>query len=313
MSIQIPGYLQWVAYLVGSQWPKGDEDAMYRIGSAWHNSSEQISALIPELNRIRSSTTMVLTGQTAEAADQQFKLLSDGNASVEKLAAAMGALGDLASATGKNIEHTKLQILTSLAIAAFEISWALAQTAATLGASEAEIPVIEESTIAAIRQAATELMKDIMVDLGETMTKTTVSRIVKKSLVKTAEGVGQDLFIQAVQAANGHQVGINWEETAEVALADATGGAAQGAVSVYGKRVLKSVSMNSYVQGELVGYSSGVVKQVVGSVATGKPIDPISLLGSPIKSAITGGIRGGRGATVSTALECVSEGSEGSE
>jgi hypothetical protein len=308
MSIQIPGCLQWVAYLVGSAWPKGDEDAMYRIGNDWHNSSEQISALIPELNRIRSSTTAVLQGQTAQAADQQFKLLFDGKTSVGTLATAMGALGDLAAGTGKNIEHTKLEILTSLAIAAFEISWALAQTAATLGASDdVEILLIEESTIAAIRQAVTEGMRDIMVDLGETMTKTTVSRIVKKALVKMAEGVGQDLFVQAVQDADGHQVGINWAETEKVALANATGGAAQGAVSILGKRVLNSVSMNPYLQGELVGYSSGVVKQVVGSLAEGKAIDPLSLLGSPIKSGITGGIRGGAGATVSTAADSVAE------
>jgi hypothetical protein len=309
MSIEIPGYLQWVAYLVGSQWPKGDEDAMYRIASAWHNSSEQMSALIPELNRIRSSTMTVLQGQTAGAADQQFKLLFDGNASVDKLASAMGALGDLAAADGKSIEGTKLQILTSLAIAAFEISYALAQTAATAAVSDAEILIIDESTIAAIRRAVTGAMKDILVDLSETMTKTTVSRIVKKALVKTAEGVGQNLFVQAVQDANGHQVGINWGETEKVALADATGGAAQGAVSIVGKSILKNVSMNPYLQGELVGYSSGVAKQVVGSVATGKPIDPVSLLGSPIKSAITGGIRGGGGTTVSTARENVSEGS----
>lgn len=310
MGIQIPGYLQWVAYLVGSQWPKGDEDAMYRIGNHWHNSSEQISALIPELNRIRSSRAAVLQGETAEAVDQQFKLLLDGDTSVDKLATAMGALGDLAAGTGKNIERTKLQILTSLAIAAFEISWALAQTAATLGASDAEILLVEESTIAAIRQAVTELMSDIMVDLGKAMTKTTVSRIVKKSLVKMAEGVGQDLFVQAVQDADGHQVGINWEETEKVALGSATGGAAQGAVSILGKGVLKGVSMNPYVQGGLVGYSSGVVKQVVGSLAEGKSIDPVSLLGSPIKSGITGAIRGGGGATVSTAPDSVAEDSE---
>jgi hypothetical protein len=310
MSIQIPGYLQWVAYLVGSQWPQGDEDAMYRIGSDWNNSSEQVSALIPELNRIHSSTMTVLQGQTAGAADQQFKLLFVGNASVDKLATAMGALGDLAAATGKNIERTKLQILASLVIAAFEISWALAQTAATLGASvvsDVEILLIEESAIAAIRRTLTELMGDIMVDLGETMAKTTVSKIVKKSLAKVAEGVSEDLFVQAVQDANGHQVGINWGETAKIALVDAAGGAAQGAVSVLGKRVLKGVSMNPYLQGELVGYSSGVVKQVVGSVAEGKPIDPVSLLGAPIKSAITGGIRSGGGTTISTVPESIAE------
>jgi len=310
MSIQIPGYLQWVAYLVGSQWPDVDEDAMERIGGDWHNSREQMSALIPELNRICSSTMTVMQGQTAVAADRQFKLLFDGDASMDKLVSALGALGDLAASTGKRVEYAKLQILTSLAIAAFEISWAMAQTSATLGASSAEILIIERCTLATVRRVVAELMKDILVDLSEAMTKTTVHRIVKKSVVKTAEGVGQDLFIQGAQGANRHQVGINWAQTEKVAQANATGGAAQGAVSILGKGMSQSVSMNPYLEGGLVGYGSGVAKQVVGSAATDKPIDPVSLFGSPIKSAITGGIRGGRAATTTTAPEKVSEGSE---
>src|SRR6185437_14497247 len=94
----------------------------------------------------------------------------------------------------------------------------------------------------------------------------------------------------------------------KVALANAFGGAAQGEVSVVGKRTLKRVSMSPVLQGELVSYGSGVAKQVVGSVATGEKIDPVSLLGGPIKSAVTGGIRGGGGTTtVSTATEGVAE------
>lgn len=305
MSIQIPSDLQWVAYLLGDEWPEGDEDEMDRMGSDWHSSSEQVLALIPELNWTLSRTMEVLQGQTARAAEQQFNLLFRGNASVAKLAEAMRALGDLAVGTAKGIVHTKLQISTSYAIAAFEISYAEAQTAATLGSSEAEIPIIKEFTIAAIRQAITKCKNDILVDLGKTMTKTNVSRIAKKSAVKTAEGVGQDLFIQAVQDGS-----INWKETEKVALSNATGGAAQGAVSVVGKRMLKNVSMNRVLQGELIGYSSGLVKQVAGSVATGKKIDTVSLLGAPIKSAITGGIRGGGGARVTAAPESVSEGAE---
>ncbi len=152
VTLQIPGPLQWVSYLVGSQWPKGDEDAMYRIGGEWGDRAEQLRDLIPELNRMRASTSAVLQGVTAGAADKQFAMLFDGDATVDKLADAMAALGELAESTGKNIEYTKLQILTSLAIAAFEISWALAQTSVTFGASAAEIPLIEVTTTAAIRR-----------------------------------------------------------------------------------------------------------------------------------------------------------------
>lgn len=295
VTIQIPGYLQWVSYLVGSEWPKGDEDAMCRIGHAWHSQAKDMTALIPELNRVRASTMSALHGQTAEAADKQFKLLFDGNASVDKLAEAMAALGDLAEGTGKNIEYTKLQILTSLAIAALEISWALAQTSVTFGASAAEIPVIEGCTSAAIRQAVSMLLKDIMTDLGEAMTKTMVHRIVKKAGVEMAEAVGQDLFIQSVQQANGHQKGFDWKQTELVAASNAAGGAAQGTVSLVGRRVLG----DSTVKGAVVGYASGMAKKVTGSLVTGKDIDIVSVLGSA-STAATGAIRGGRAGRTAT-------------
>lgn len=218
MSIQIPGYLQWVSYLVGSEWPQGDEDAMFRIGDHWRSNSYQMTGIVPELNRMRQSTRAVLQGMTAGAADKQFSLLFDGDASVEKLAKAMAALGDLSDGTGRNIEYSKLQILTSLAIAAFEIAYALAQSAVTAGASTLEIPVIEGFTMASIRQVTSYLMKRILVDLSNTLKDTAVKQILKKSLIKTAEGSGQEVFIQLVQHANGHQQNFNWTQLEHVVV-----------------------------------------------------------------------------------------------
>ncbi|MGV0809471.1 WXG100-like domain-containing protein [Mycolicibacterium setense] len=299
MTLQIPGPLQWVSYLVGYQWPQGDEDAMYRIGGQWGDRAEQLRDLIPELNRMRASTSSVLQGVTAGAADKQFALLFDGDASVDKLADAMAALGTLAESTGKNIEYTKLQILTSLAIAAFEISWALAQTSVTFGASAAQIPLIEASTSAAIRQVVSMLLKDIMTDLGKAMTKTTVHRIIKKAGVEAAEALGQEVFIQGVQQSKGHQNGVDWNRLGVVALANTVGGATQGTVSIYGQRALG----NSALKGAAVGYVAGMSKKVTGSLVTGQPIDPVSILGS-VPTAVTGGVRGraaARSTTASTA------------
>jgi hypothetical protein len=287
MTLQIPPALAWVSYLVGSQWPEGDEDAMFRIGDDWHASALDMTGLIPELNRMRSSTMSALQGVTAGEADEQFRLLFDGDASVEKLAEAMIALGDLARGTGKNIEYTKLQILTSLAIAAFEISWALAQTSVTAGASAAQIPIIEGTTSAAIRQVISMLLRQIMTDLGGAMRRTMVHRIVKKAGVETMEGVGQELFIQSIQQANGHQTTFDWNKVGVVAAANAAGGAAQGTVSDVGRRVLG----DSTLKGAVVGYGAGMAKDVAGSVATGQPIDIVSVLGSA-STAATGAVRG---------------------
>jgi hypothetical protein len=300
VSLQIPASLQWASYLVGSKWPKGDEDAMFRIAEDWRTAAEELVVLMSELNRVRSSILSALQGQTADAVDEQFSLMFDGNASVERLAEAMAALGDLAEATGRNIEHTKLQILTSLAIAAFEISWALAQTSATFCASAAEIPVIEGCTSAAIRQAVSRLLAQIVSDLGKAMTKTAVSRIVKKAGVETSEAVGQALFIQGVQRADGHVKTFDWHDLGVVALANGAGGAAQGTVSLIGRRILG----DSALKGAAVGYTSGVAKKMAGSLATGEDIDIGSVLGSA-STAATGAIRGGRGGARSTAPRAV--------
>jgi hypothetical protein len=287
VTLQIPGYLQWVSYLVGSEWPNGDEDAMFRIGNEWRSRADDMTSLIPDLNRMRASTMTALQGLTAGEADDQFTLLFDGEASVDRLAEAMAGLGNLSDGAGKNIEYTKLQILTSLAIAAFEISWALAQTSVTGGASAAQIPVIEATTSTAIRQTVSALLRRIMTDLGNTMRTTMVHRIVKKAGVETAEGVGQELFIQGIQRANGHQEGFDWNRVGVVAAYNAAGGAAQGTVSDVGRRVLG----DSTVKGAVVGYGAGMAKKVAGSVATGQPIDPVSVLGSA-PTAATGAIRG---------------------
>jgi hypothetical protein len=287
VSLQIPAYLQWVSYLVGSQWPKGDEDAMFRIGSEWRTQADEMTGLIPELNRMRSATTSALQGVTAGSADDQFRLLFDGDASVDKLAAAMATLGDLTDATGKKIEYTKLQILTSLAIAAFEISWALAQTSVTAGASAAQIPIIEVTTSAAIRQVVSTLLRNIITDLGTAMSKTMVQRIIKKAGVETTEAVGQELFIQSIQQANGHQNGFDWNKVGVVAAANSVGGAAQGTVSIVGQRTLG----DSTLKGAVVGYGAGMAKKVAGALATGQPIDIVSVLGSA-PTAATGAVRG---------------------
>ncbi|MCV7283251.1 hypothetical protein H7J88_26800 [Mycolicibacterium flavescens] len=296
MTIEIPAALQWVSYLVGSQWPQGDEDAMYRIGEAWHTAAQDIAVLVPDLDVARKRTMTALHGLTADVAQDEFAMLFDGDASVEALAEAMAALGDLAEQTGKNIEYTKLRILTSLAIAAAEIAWALAQTSVTAGASAAQIPIIQGCTAAAIRQAVAMLLRDIVSGLGSALRKTMVHRIVKKSGVETTEAVGQELFIQSIQRANGRQDTFDWNKVGRVASANAAGGAAQGTVSDVGRRLLG----DSTLKGAVVGYGAGMAKYATGAMATGQPVDTVAMLGAA-STAATGAVRGRAAARNDTA------------
>lgn len=298
MGIEIPGPLQWVAYLTGSEWPQGDETAMFRIGDDWRSASGDLAALIPDLNRVRSETLSVLMGETADAAEEQFAMLFDGDYSVDKLAEAMSALGDLADNAGTEIEYTKLQVLTSLAIAAAEIAYALACSPPTFGASLAWIPVTEAATMLTVRQLVAMLLRQIVQRLGEAMTKTLVKRLIKEGLQELAVGLGQELAIQGYQAAAGHRDGIDWKQAGVVGAASGIGGAAASPVGHGLGRALghSDNAIAGSLKGALSGYGAGVVGNVAGTVATGGDLDAVSIFGGAASSAGSGGVHGARGA-----------------
>ena len=59
---------------------------MFDLGEKWRASAAELAELVPDLNRVRAETLSVLAGQTGTAAQDQFKLLFDGDYSVDKLA-----------------------------------------------------------------------------------------------------------------------------------------------------------------------------------------------------------------------------------
>ena len=103
-------------------------------------------------------------------------MLFDGDASVDKLADGMSGLGDLARDTGAQIQSSKLNILSSLAIAAAEIAYELAMADWTFGASLAWIPVVEAITIAAIKAVLARLWRRLVAALAQAFTKTGVDQ-----------------------------------------------------------------------------------------------------------------------------------------
>lgn len=296
MTIQIPGYLQWVSYLTGSEWPQGDEDAMRRIGDYWRDAAEDLSDLIPDLNRVRSETLSVLMGETADAAEEQFAMLFDGDYSVDKLSQAMSALGDLADGAGTEIEYTKLQILTSLAIAAAEIAWALAAAPETFGGSLGLIPVTEAATMMAVRQIVAMLLRQLVKKLGEAMTKTLVRRLLREAAQEVAIGLGQELAIQGFQAAQGNRDGIDWKQAGIVAAASGIGGAVGSPVGEGLTRAMgrSDNPVTNALKGALSGYGAGIAGNVAGTLGTGGDLDAVSIFGGAASSAATGGVHGAK-------------------
>ncbi|MGH3723707.1 MAG: DNA/RNA non-specific endonuclease [Mycobacterium sp.] len=286
MTIEIPGWLQWVSYLAGSEWPEGDEDAMQRLKAAWQASANEFRDLIPETNRVRAETTQAVIGQSANAIDAEFAKLFDGDYSLEKLAQALEAIGEMAGAHGTEIQYTKMLVLSTLAIAAVQISFAIAAAPETLGGSLAEVPVVEAVTITTIRQLAASLLKRILETAAEAFTKTAVKRLVKSVGIQLAIAGGQDFGIQALQNALGTRHGYDVNRLIDTAVAS-TVGAATGHMIAPGlsRLIARGNSPFSRVASSVVrGYSTGVGANVAGTAALmtyrdGVTFDPTMIFG----------------------------------
>ena len=234
-DIEIPAELQWVSYLAGDSWPQGSESGMRRVNEYYSVAAAGSLDLIPELNRVRSETLSVLFGDTAQAAEQHFALLFDGDLAVDKLADAVAALGDVAAYLGSEIEYSKLSIVFALAVAAREISRALAMSGSTGGSSVAQIPIFEAVTASTIRQAAASSMRRAAAKVRDMLARTTVKQLVVRGRSGAFEELLQTAGIEgAVAGFQGQDYLLNPDRLLLNAVAAPIGGgAAWGQLGAY--------------------------------------------------------------------------------
>ena len=303
MSIDIPPALQWISYLAGSKWPQGDEDGLWRIGEHWHASASEMSDLIPDLNRVRNETMSVITGETANTAEQEFAKLFDGDYSVDKLVEAMSALGETARQAGTQVEASKIEILVGLGMAAAEILYAIAMAPWTFGASMAWIPAIEAITMAAVRMLFNQLMRALVRRAVEALTKTAVARLVREVAKETAQEIAEELItnlaIQQYQIDKGHKDKIDWSDVGNAAKGAAAGGAAAGAFHGPAFGALGGKHGNGGIGNAFAGagasYGAEVVAGVAGALAAGSNLDAGEIFAGGALGGLSGGIESSHG------------------
>jgi hypothetical protein len=300
MDIEIPPWLYWVAYLAGSQWPgpPASETGCWRDAGYLHAAASQLEALIPELGRVRAQTQAVLSGQTAQATDEQFAKLFDGQYSVDKLVDALNASGDLAENIGTEIQYAKLSIITTLGIAAASIIFALANSEWTLGGSLAEIPIAELLAENSIREVVSMMIDRIEAALASALTKTMVQRLLVEGVVSAGIGAGQELAIEGFQVAEGHRNGIDVGQVLNSALSMGVAGMAGGLVghgvgAVLGE-VLGAEGTAGIVKNALTGLSSAQAANVAGTLAGGGQVGAGTFLGGAI-GLVHGSLHGDSG------------------
>ncbi|AFU05413.1 hypothetical protein [Nocardia brasiliensis] len=296
MSITLPSELHWLGWVAGSDWPDGDEDKMWAIAADWRGAAREIRRLLPDLASAEHATIRAYPwGEGIEAMTAALGELAHGPESLEQLADILEQVAESADALGAEIEYTKILVISSLAMLAFEIAaaWVFPPTA----------PLVEAAAIGVTRLAVRLLGQRAVSAIARFAAKTGLAALAKFSakhiVFSTVLGAGQDLAIQGYQVGAGHRKDIDWNRVGTTAYTAAAAGAVGGpAGGLLGKAAGKVPGgrITNGLKGAAVGAGAGMIGAVgawgVGGIANGWTWDPRMLTGGAAYGVLVGGSKG---------------------
>ncbi|MDZ7913201.1 MAG: hypothetical protein U5O16_15415 [Rhodococcus sp. (in: high G+C Gram-positive bacteria)] len=194
MGLEIPGWLQAVASVaVGSDWPQGDETALWRLGDAWSGAADRIEASAAAGGYGLQAVLASIDGQAGDSLSRYWSEAGGVAEVFERLSSAAAELGRSCTDTGTDIEYTKLSILAALSALALEIAAMVAAAVPTLGVSTAGVVAAEVATTLTVRMLLQQLLM----------------RVIEAAAVEAAAAVFSGLAIQLGQMSMDHRRSID--------------------------------------------------------------------------------------------------------
>lgn len=185
MSLHWPSDLAWLTYVVGSEWPEGDEDKMFAMAQAWLNAADAMEKqLVPALGEVHNRAMLgYQAGQGHDAISLELRKLISGDNSIDQLAKDFQQVGTSTRHAATTLEETKLMIIVAISMLAAQIigAWLWPPTA----------PAVEAAAIGATRAAVyrvTNRALDLIAEIpgiGEFLVK------VLRYLPKVSDGPGK--------------------------------------------------------------------------------------------------------------------------
>ncbi|MCP9950806.1 WXG100 family type VII secretion target [Actinomadura madurae] len=268
MGLEIPEPVQWLSWIIGSDWPEGDETAMRRCAEAWTTAGTEINELIEDLNQTASDVRTALDSGAADAFSQKWdQWVSTDPQILTKLAESCGQLAEMLDGGALDIEYAKYMFIALLIVTAIEIAYLIAAAFATFGASTAAIPAVEAGAQVASRTIFQRLL--------EWLSQRLLGAILRGAAFGALEGGGLDLLVQGVQIAQGNRDGVDWKKTGSALLDGAIGGAISGGI---GHGFGKIPGLNGPADSAMSGMVRGMVRdgaaEAVSGVAAPSPPPP---------------------------------------
>ncbi|WP_109525434.1 MULTISPECIES: sigma factor-like helix-turn-helix DNA-binding protein [Nocardia] len=307
----IPGWLQHLEWVAGTDWPEGNEDLMWAMEDSLKAVADRLrNRGYPAIDTAISALLVAYpAGDGREQIERDLKKVRTGPGSVEDLAIYFDALADAAGGFGTQISSNKWNGIISLGWLAAELAYA---SLFGPGAPFAQAGAIF-ATQRAFRWMGGRLLTFIGTLVGRMaisegakfIVKKVVYEIVQEALVEVFQGTVQELTVQGIHVAGGHQDGFDWGQVGFNAGISAIAGGAGGATGfgmnpLVSRTGLSDRGWGGALRGAMVGAGAGAGGAIAAWAATGFitkqwEFDPRMLTGGVLSGVGPSAVFGYRG------------------
>ena len=163
MGLSLPSELDFLKWVVGSDWPEADEDGLRRCAAGLGcGRPERLADLTPEAASSGARVIAAVEGEVAESFDELWRSLVEDGGYLPALIAACDELARACDATALEVEYAKYQFMLALVALAISIA-VMAAMAWAGGVSTAGIPVAIAATQVTVRLIAMRLLQAIAI------------------------------------------------------------------------------------------------------------------------------------------------------
>ncbi|MET8648684.1 alpha/beta hydrolase, partial [Nocardia aurea] len=313
MAIMIPGWLQWLEWVAGSDWPEGNEDLQRELGIALTDIADELrdSAIPQAETAIRSLLVAYPEGEGKEQIQRELAKLLTGEGSIESLAKAFDQMGASAKDFAGQIRSNKLNGIFSLA-------WLAAELAYSIWFGPAA-PLAQAGAIAACQTAFRWLGSRLLSVIGSIVGRMAISQtakaiitkvvyeIVQEAFTEVIQGTLQEMAVQGLNVGQGYQDNMNWGQVGTNAWISAVaggvgGGAGYGMHSLMNRTPLGDARWAGLFKGAVTGAGAGLAGAGAAYVSTGLSgggweLDPRMLTGGALSGVGPSAVHGWRGSS----------------
>lgn len=217
MPIRLPDGLNDLNFLVGSDFPEADEDALWRCAHSWSAAAAALRQLHPDVAAAGARVLQAMAGESGASFARAWAVYADTpEGFIERLAEACEQLASACDRAAVEVEYAKIQYIAALVILGATIA-ALVATIWAGGVSAAGIPIAVAAAQLTIRLVLMRLLTAVVLGAGV--------------------NVAIDLVAQSIQLTQHHRDGWDVSRTVRAAEDGAIFGAIGGTVFLAGGRL----------------------------------------------------------------------------